>query len=318
MAETATNQHSVSSELYLSQTCRHLLKSALSTSSRQAYLRSWKLLNTFCEEQKLEFTFPCTISVVCNFIGYLYSKQLAASSIASHISAISFIHKLANCSDPTQSFIVKKILKGTQNLAKTSDSRLPITVQILQNIIKALDHTVPIFYNRIMLKSIFLLAFHSFLRLGELVIRSTEYESKVLQKQDVSLVDNKTLQITLRHFKNMKNNQPITITLSSDPTSSYCPVTTLAIYLQNANHKAGPLFTFPSGIPVSQNYVTNQLKLAVTFCNLDPKLYKGHSFRIGAATEAAKRGMSENEIQELGRWNSNALRRYIRIKAFSV
>jgi hypothetical protein len=40
--------------------------------------------------------------------------------------------------------------------------------------------------------------------------------------------------------------------------------------------------------------------------------YKGHSFRIGAATHATTLGFSEPYIRQLGRWNSNAVQRYIR------
>lgn len=41
---------------------------------------------------------------------------------------------------------------------------------------------------------------------------------------------------------------------------------------------------------------------------LDPKQYKGHSFRIGAATQASKVGFSENAIQNMGRWKSDAVK----------
>ena len=60
------------------------------------------------------------------------------------------------------------------------------------------------------------------------------------------------------------------------------------------------------------------LTVTTKFAGLNPKLYKGHSFRIGAATEAANRGYSENAIQKMGRWNSSAVRRYIRIDAFAL
>ncbi len=37
-----------------------------------------------------------------------------------------------------------------------------------------------------------------------------------------------------------------------------------------------------------------------------------HSFRIGAATTAAHKGLSQQQIQELGRWSSEAFKSYIR------
>ena len=40
--------------------------------------------------------------------------------------------------------------------------------------------------------------------------------------------------------------------------------------------------------------------------------YKGHSFRIGAATFAAECGFSDAQIRLMGRWQSDAFRKYIR------
>ena len=39
----------------------------------------------------------------------------------------------------------------------------------------------------------------------------------------------------------------------------------------------------------------------------------GHSFRIGAATTAAEKGVEDSLIKTLGRWESNAYQTYIRV-----
>ncbi|MGL5102545.1 MAG: hypothetical protein ACRC6N_08390, partial [Plesiomonas sp.] len=40
--------------------------------------------------------------------------------------------------------------------------------------------------------------------------------------------------------------------------------------------------------------------------------FSSHSFRIGAATTAAQKGLSQHQIQTLGRWSSEAFKSYIR------
>ena len=40
-------------------------------------------------------------------------------------------------------------------------------------------------------------------------------------------------------------------------------------------------------------------------------MWNGHSFRRGTATWAAQVGISETEIQTLGRWKSDAYKAYI-------
>jgi len=39
--------------------------------------------------------------------------------------------------------------------------------------------------------------------------------------------------------------------------------------------------------------------------------YKSHSFRIGAATNAAIKGVSVDKIKTAGRWKSDAFKSYI-------
>ena len=44
-----------------------------------------------------------------------------------------------------------------------------------------------------------------------------------------------------------------------------------------------------------------KLSHCLTFCGRDTKKYKGHSFRIGAASHAANKGFSDAQIRTLGR-----------------
>jgi hypothetical protein len=89
-------------------------------------------------------------------------------------------------------------------------------------------------------------------------------------------------------------------------------------YLNMSISTSGPLFQNPDGTPVTYSQVSSHLKSAVQFIGLNPTHFKGHSFRIGAATYAASLGYSENLIKKLGRWNSDVFHRYIRIQSFQL
>ncbi len=46
--------------------------------------------------------------------------------------------------------------------------------------------------------------------------------------------------------------------------------------------------------------------------------FSSHSFRIGAATSAAQKGLTKHQIQTLGRWSSEAFQSYIRTDQFHI
>lgn len=258
---------------------------------------------------------------VCNFIGHLFGKSLSPNTITSHVSALSYVHKLFGLFDPTTQFIIKKLLKGCENLKGSADTRLPITYELLFKLVTNLDNCIQNFYHKILLKAVFLLSFHAFLRLGEILIRVKSDTDRVLQKHDVKInKSNGILQsatITLRSYKNMKHNKPVTISLSANlDNQMVCPAKALELYLAHFSHSDGPLFQFQNGKPVTHQFVTKNLSLLLEFLGLNSKLYKGHSFRIGAATHAASLGIPETKIRQFGRWNSNAVNHYIRISNF--
>lgn len=310
------------SALDLTPRALQLLSAATSDRTKASYLRSWQLLEQFMLPSRIDLPLP--VQVVGNFIAYLFNNRYSPATIATHVSALSYVHKLLNLEDMTHSFLIRKMLKGCHNVTGSSDTRLPITKEILYKIINALGFIIDDPHVRLLLRTIFLLAFSAFMRLGELVCKSYADAQKVLQRSDVSIVNSgsqaPSVNMVLRHFKTNVDHHPVSLHLVSknNTSSMYCPVQAIQQYLNVFPHKEGPLFQTANGLPVTYAFVTQRLNQAITFVGLDPTLYKGHSFRIGAATEAAKMGYSENIIQRLGRWNSNAVQRYIRIDAFNL
>ena len=91
-----------------------------------------------------------------------------------------------------------------------------------------------------------------------------------------------------------------------------CPVSLLLAYLNLRGTSLGPLFCWPDISSISRNFFTKALSDSLRFCDLDVSGCKSHSFRIGAASWAAAKGLSGAQIRDFGRWKSNAFLRYIR------
>jgi hypothetical protein len=121
------------------------------------------------------------------------------------------------------------------------------------------------------------------------------------------------------HFKNIKNNQLVTITLITNAQEpNLCPVQAMHTYVQMFKLRSGPLFQFQGGSPILYAFVTNKMTDLLKFIGMNPSFYKGHSFRIGGATHLANKGFSEQYIRKIGRWNSDAVQKYIRIPTFHI
>lgn len=318
MVESISNNSSRSSTTHLTPDVCDILSASLSPSAKVLYKNAWLRLLRFDPSIS---NLPVANYTICNFIAFLFKTNFSSATIASNISAISFVHKILGTYDPTQSFLVRKLLRGCQNLSKPCDSRLPITPELLKRIIEALPKVVPNYHFQLLIQAVFLIAFNAFMRLGELFARNPSGQSKILQRDDVSFLHSQGImgaQLILRDYKHNKEKTPLIIFLTGCPGSNMCPVDALAKYLSVFKHNSGPLFQFMDGKPVPGSFITAQLHKIIEFLGLNSKYYKGHSFRIGAATHAANLGFSENYIQKLGRWKSNAMRRYIRISAFKL
>ena len=248
---------------------------------------------------------------VVSFIAFCFKKGYASSSITSALSAVSYIHKMHNLNDPTATFVVRKLLHGAAKLRPSCDQRAPVTKVILHDLVRSAPHISICYYNGVLISAMYLLAFHAFLRIGEIAVTSTAQSSCVLQLNQISLSSDKCTVV----FHSYKHYQgpPVYLVIPAHADSSFCPIKAVRAYLAVRRNAPGPLFIFPGGAPVTKTFFGDQLKKSLAWAGLSSECYKGHSFRIGAATTAAMQGISDEEIQRMGRWKSQAFKKYIRI-----
>ena len=74
-----------------------------------------------------------------------------------------------------------------------------------------------------------------------------------------------------------------------------------------------PLFKFQDGRFLTRQRLVTAVRDALRSAGVQPGLYSGHSFRIGATTTAAARGVEDSVVMTLGRWRSLAYLEYIKI-----
>ena len=201
------------------------------------------------------------------------------------------------------------MLKGS-----ASRIRLPVTVDILGRIHQALmDSSHP---EKGVIWAIACSAFFGFFRLGELLLTSsTSYDpATCLSWGDVAVDDRSNPTMVQFHLKKLKCDQfgKGADVIVGRTYVSICPVTAILNFIAGRTDRPGTFFLLSSGAPATKGWFTRHIRELLGAMGLPQDQYAGHSFRIGAATTAAMKGVEDSTIQALGRWHSATFLLYVR------
>lgn len=167
-------------------------------------------------------------------------------------------------------------------------------------------------FSKIMFQAMFLFAFNAFARIGEITLAASPENN--LQLSDIAVEGDKShkeVHVTFQRFKHNTNCSRHRIMFGHGPTRISASQS-LEEYLKVRGNGSGPLLVNSDNSPVTRSQFDTQLHACLKFCKLDSSRYKGHSFRIGAASLAAEQGYSDAKICAMGRWKSSAFRKYVR------
>lgn len=296
-----------------------MLSASLAQSSRAVYRRGVLKYAEFNNAvlRGLDI-FPISIDSTLLFIAYLHLSGLSAASIQTYVAALSYFNRLIGASNLTSSFVIQKALVGAQRISPTPTTRLPIHLSMLHNLLDAIARYTP-GYDRFLFRAMFSIAFHGFLRIGEITIRSHSAPHRALQLNECIVhasSPRRGVELTLTNFKGNTNRAPFSILIPPCAQPQYCPVAITSEYLSLRGNKPGTLFLDAAGRPITRAVFSSFLNKVIASAGYSTSHLKPHSFRIGAATTAAAQGISDDVIQRLGRWRSNAYQRYIKIPLF--
>ena len=135
------------------------------------YRRSWALFDTFRATFNIVPQLPLSTSTVALFVTVLVSRGYKPATITSYTSALGYVYKLQGFVDPTSSFVVLQLLKACHKRGGGADTRLPIDKPLLRRMMVAVRQTEKGLYEQRLLQAMFALAFHVFLRVGEMTNR---------------------------------------------------------------------------------------------------------------------------------------------------
>lgn len=264
--------------------------------------------------------FPISVSNMAKFIAKLYLSNYKASTISTLIAGLSYCHSLSNLPNPANHILIKKLLKGASKLTKSPDVRLPISREILKQMIESINRIYTSTYEIKLYSAVLSLAFHALLRVGEYTKTGTKDQHTLLRHHVHLLYKRRVLselQLTIPHYKH--SARPVTLSIQATRYSTICPVMNMQRYLQVRTSKSSNcLFVNAEGKPISSYTFSSVFRTCIEDLGLDGKVYKPHSLRIGGASLAHQLNFSDAQIESLGRWHSNSYKRYIRIPVLSA
>lgn len=134
------------------------------------YRRGILALDEFRQTYTMTDVWPVPLEDLCKFMAYLFqTNNLSHSSIKCYLSGISFFSRVNDIEDPTQKFVIKKILEGIKrSKPKIQDTRLPITKELL--VLRILSFLCVSQYERKLFSAAFSVAYHGLLRVGEIAV----------------------------------------------------------------------------------------------------------------------------------------------------
>ena len=214
-----------------------------------------------------------------------------------------------------------KMVQAKKGKGKTT--RLPITPTIMRVLKGAwltgsnINHTNT--RDAAMLWAVCFLCFFGFFRSGELTAPSeSQYDpSENLSFRDIAF-DSREHPSTLRIHLKASKTDPFHLGMDvfvGKTSNDLCPIAAMVCYLSLRSGRDGPLFVYEDGKFLTRESLVACIREALNMSGVDAANYSGHSFRSSAATTALQAGISDAAIQMLGRWRSDAYKRYIKTPA---
>ena len=217
---------------------------------------------------------------------------------------------------PRLHYVLRGIKKDESERGVHRRERLPITPSLLRLIRDSWASSGGSWDTKLLWVAC-CLAFFGFLRAGEFTAPSIrKFDPTVdLCVSDLA-IDNSLrptmVQVVLKQSKTDPFRKGVQLLIGKSGTD-ICPVAALLDFLRLRGSDPGFLFRFRDGTYLTRQRLVEAVRAALEAAGVDHSKYCGHSFRIGAATVAAEKGVEDSVVKILGRWDSLAYLEYIRI-----
>jgi hypothetical protein len=250
------------------------------------------------------------------YIAFLSQSFVAVGTIKNYILTIRFYHYMLGFDFPNISSLQYQMLfKGIRNTLKHTPVRsLPMTIPILYKLFQTMDLSIEL---NLVLWTAYLVTFFTCSRKSSIIPKSHNLFDPVkhLQRKDIEIF-NGGLIIHIKYSKTMQACEEQIYFPVSSFDSYICPKKAFQLMCQKVPAPPdSPAFVFytKAGLKsVGYDLFVKNIKENLQKAGIkDAHMYKGHSFRRGAASAAYALGMSSDTVMKFGKWRSDAYKLYL-------
>lgn len=287
-----------------------LVRGSVSMRTWQAYSRVWKQW-----EELLDGVGGCGSGedlegAALYFVGLAFGDRLSFSGVSQRMAAVAFWCKLKGRQDATKSFLVRQALKGYRKQRGRPDLRRPVSFEMLGGLCQQVQDICASPYEVLLFRAAFSLAFFGAFRISELVAANKRTGGGLL-RDDVQISE-EGLSCFLRKSKTDQLGQGRRVCLYRLPGTMVCPVRCVEEFLGVRLEGGKVLLVHQDGSSLSRFQFLAIFRRCLRERGFQEKEFCTHSFRIGAATQAARWGLDDEVIKRIGRWESVRFRSYVR------
>lgn len=264
-----------------------------------------------------------TEDLLIYFAAHCFNSSLSYSTIKLYLCGVRFMCLRKNILYPIDRNLSRlySVLNGIKRLhSNQSRPRHPVTYNVLSRLCVFLRNKTSMSFMDMVLETTCIIAFFGFLRCGEFTVKGGFDSSIHLCVNDLSILEDSVV-LNLKASKTDPFRRGVAIKLFKIDNQC-CPYTACCKYikirLSQGPSPLDPLFVDTTGSALSRNKFIAMFKLSLKSIGIDPDMYNGHSFRIGAATTAASVKLEDHLIKVLGRWSSDAYCRYIKTPVSAI
>lgn len=295
-----------------------LFQQALAPVTRERYRRVWERYEAWCNELE-EPPLPVTEEKAIGYVVTLACGGVKDGTVRHHLAGLRQAHLRAGLSAPNWGGMARlgQIRKGLSRFRATQEDSGMARDPVRRDHLEAMKAVWDAQGDRgTMLWAAACLCFFGCLRAGEaLAPESGRFDPKAhLGWEDVMLDPAEKpewIKVKIKESKTdrLRKGALITLCRTREPV---CPVVALLKFMGLRKAGSGPFFRLTEGKGLDRKVFVQEVKEALRRSGRSAEGISGHSFRIGAATEASRNGASDEQIKALGRWSSRAYRGYVR------